>query len=540
MTITKITLKVKSGPGVIIGITELQANNNMVDFSGIQFSDPGEYIISVIPSNNSEIEESEFKINVLPEEEVIPQNIRKEEEKVKPVEGSRPIITQITQPSIVLDPIEFDASANNDENTDIGTTLGFTPFIWYNGISIRTIDIKKLDLYHDGMEPKCTIVVRDTFGVINSPESTPLNNSKFELFLNSGSNLLKSIHLRFKIEINQKNKKGTNTITGTLDLNDYYKLVYETYIGTSFDTLKALSIKNGLGFNSNIRNTNDSMVWKRNKRGEDFSNFVMSHSYISDESFVLGYIDYYWCFNYVDIEKEWKRDISNDVGLLSTGFSSVDEDTIQKLSLTNDKSLSTTPFFFTNYRLNNNSTKNTTVTGRYTCSKVYDRLNKSFLKFNIDPIRSEGDDKIVLSGAPTEEQDNHYRSNYSGKIDLDNVHPNYLYAIDQNKRNLINLTNISITMDLPNPNFNLYKYQKVQLDFINQQQNPTNENLIDDRLTGEWIIIEIGYSWRNKGLVQKLTLVRKELGKTPNEINNQEVKAPDNRNNSEINENPVN
>jgi hypothetical protein len=40
---------------------------------------------------------------------------------------------------------------------------------------------------------------------------------------------------------------------------------------------------------------------------------------------MIGYIDYYWCFNYVDIEKEWKRDISNDVGVISQGIQSMDK-----------------------------------------------------------------------------------------------------------------------------------------------------------------------------------------------------------------------
>ena len=70
---SKITLKVKSGPGEIAGETELELNNNSVDFNKIQFTEPGDYIISVIPSNNSELEATEFSISIEPEEEVIAQ-----------------------------------------------------------------------------------------------------------------------------------------------------------------------------------------------------------------------------------------------------------------------------------------------------------------------------------------------------------------------------------------------------------------------------------------------------------------------------------
>ena len=44
---------------------------------------------------------------------------------------------------------------------------------------------------------------------------------------------------------------------------------------------------------------------------------------ISDSSYMLGYIDYYWCFNYVDIEKEWTRDIKRDVGIMTRTISDV-------------------------------------------------------------------------------------------------------------------------------------------------------------------------------------------------------------------------
>lgn len=540
---SKITLKVKSGPGEIVGLTELDLQDNFIEFSKIQFTEPGDYVISVIPSNTEEVEPSEFSISVEAEEEVIPQeNSGEVEEEKQPLTGTRPIIAQINQPTIKLDPMEFNISENQKDNSDIGSTLGFTPFVWYNGVQIQTKDVIKLFLYYEDFIPKCKVTLSDSQGLINSPKTMPLNDTKFEIFLNSGSDILKSIHLKFKLEINQSNKNGTNTLTGILDIGEFYKRNFKSYNGTSFEVLKRISTELELGFNSNITNTDDNMKWRR--RGistQAFLNEIIRHSYISDDSFLMGYIDYYWCFNYVDLEKEWKRDISNDVALNTQGVSSVAEKEIVAMRLTNDMSMNTSPFYFTNYKLNNNSTYQSVSKGTYTVSKVYDRKNKQFLKFNIDSLTSTGDDKVILKGAPASADDlnTNFITKYGGKIDTDNVHKNFFYAVEQNRRNLDNLLNISIDMTLPQSNFNLYLYQKVRIDFINQKQTVTDIKPIDERLSGEWLIVDISFTWINGSLVQKVKAVRKELGKTKQEISEEEVAPNSEVNNSEINENSV-
>jgi hypothetical protein len=67
------------------------------------------------------------------------------------------------------------------------------------------------------------------------------------------------------------------------------------------------------------------MNWVNNgKVSKDFLD-VINHSYISDNSYVLGYIDFYYCFNYVDIEKNGSE-TSQDVGLNSTGINYLNSD----------------------------------------------------------------------------------------------------------------------------------------------------------------------------------------------------------------------
>jgi hypothetical protein len=102
MTVGKFTLKVKSGPGVIIGVTEVEISGGKADFSGIQFDQPGDYVVTV-GSTSPDVEPTEIKFKVLPEPTVIPQESKGVTESN--ASGTRPIITQIDRPTIEVKPM---------------------------------------------------------------------------------------------------------------------------------------------------------------------------------------------------------------------------------------------------------------------------------------------------------------------------------------------------------------------------------------------------------------------------------------------------
>ena len=311
----KIKLVKKSGPGELMGEVEKGAVNGEVSFEGLQFDQPGDYVITAVPDTN-EFEPIDFNITVKPGEEK-PQDPKKEEEPKK--DGNRPVIAQIDKTPIKLKPLEVEETPGQ-QALEYGKGIGILPFVWYKK-QIQERDVISLGLYHDGIVPCCTFTFEDTLGIM-SKDGMPLDNDHFELFLNSGSDFIKSIHMRFKVISFQENKNKTYTITGSIDLQDFYKINFKSYTGTSFEVLRNISKELQLGFNSNINSANDSMKWRNpGKRFKEFISEIINHSYISDNSFVLGYIDFYYCFNYVDIEKEWIRDISNDVSISSRGLS---------------------------------------------------------------------------------------------------------------------------------------------------------------------------------------------------------------------------
>jgi hypothetical protein len=536
----KVTLTKKSGPGELIGVTDKLITNGFIDFDGIQFDTPGDYVIT-ITTDSDLVETIDISVSVTSDEVVAQEKSRGEEQK--PIEGTRPIIAQIDKPTIVLRPIEFDAN-DKKHDKEVGTGLGLTPFVWYNSYQIGVSEIKSLKLYYDGVTPKAILNFVDSVGFMKT-EGMPLDDTKFEIFLNSGSKNLKSIHMKFKVINFQENKGLSYTITGSIDLTDFYKINYKSYKGTSFESLRTISNELQLGFNSNITNTVDSMNWVNH--GVVFKEFlagIINHSYISDTSYVLGYIDFYYCFNYVDIEKEWLRDISNDVGLASTGINHLSDDSqkdkIERMVLTTDKGANMSPFYIRKYTVINNSTKISTRKGYFTTTKSYDSISKQFLVFDVDSQSADQDKNISLKGAPGDGKamEENFRTKYSGKMDTENVHKNYYYSETQNQVNLDNMVRISVDLEMGNPNFNLYKFQKIQIAFISEKNTPSNPDANQARLTGEWMIIDISYNWAGGKLQQQVKCVRKELSKTPDEIkeNNSSAKPEVNTQN---NENPT-
>ena len=538
----KVTLLKKSGPGDIIGNTSRIVSNGYIDFDGIVFNAAGDYVISVV-HDSDRVELIDVNIKVLPEDEVIAQeDSRGSNEQETPLNGTRPIIAQIDKPTVKLPPIRFEANHDN-QDSEVAVGLGFVPFVWYNGYQISPPDIKSLRLYYDGISPTVIINFYDSVGFMNK-EGFPLDDTKFEIFLNSGSDILKSIHMKFKVIKFNDNKTRSYTITGSIDLKDFYNIQFKGYSGTSFEVIRKISNDLNLGLNSNITNTVDNMRWVNN--GEMFKDFIsniINHSYISDTSYVLGYIDYYYCFNYVDIEKEWQRDISNDVGLASTGVNFLNDksqkDKIERIILSNDQALNASPFYFSTYKITNNSTKQAVSKGHFTTSKSYDSNKKQFLVFDVDSQNGDESKNVILKGAPgdSKSMEDNYRTKYSGKMDSENVHTNYYYSETQNKVNLDNMVKISVDLTLPNANFNLYKYMKVEIAFINQQNTPTITDISQERLSGEWMIIDISYLWIRGKLTQTLKCVRKELSKTKEEIDTQSTSTKS-ETNTENNVNP--
>jgi hypothetical protein len=58
---------------------------------------------------------------------------------------------------------------------------------------------------------------------------------------------------------------------------------------------------------------------------------------------------------------------------------------------------------------------------------------------------------------------------------------------------------------------------KIQMIFVNKMSSPSNDEIVQSRLTGEWLITDIGYSW-SRGKIEQKEFSAKRNWQTPTEI----------------------
>lgn len=457
-----------------------------------------------------------------------------------------PGLTNIFPPTIKVEPIKFDVEGESSKfKKEASSKIGWMPFIWYNAYQIAENDISYFALYNDGLMPCVTIIFNDTMNLMKD-KAFPLDDTKIKIFLSSRSKNIRHIFLEFKIKNFSINGKSY-TVVGTLNVNGLHVKNYKSYSQkTSYYALQDVCKEVGLGFNSNISDTDDKMTWiNPGLKVHDFINDIMLNSYINDEGFPYGYIDFYYNFNYVDIEKEISRDSAQDKGVDTSGLSSDvtgDDERIYTMSLTNDKIAKDTDRYISSYRILNNSTSVSLNRGYLNISKFYDSLKKEFLIFDIDSITSEGDKTIIMKGSPQDEEfyKQNYTTTYVGKMDGDNMHKNFNYSDVHNTQNIEDLQKIGIFLTLANPNYNLYRFQKVTLLITNLSGTPAND-IKNDRISGDWFIVDIRFVCDNDGMRQEVSLIKRELEVSADELEAQEaLNAEQNQGNNPSNgNNPI-
>lgn len=402
--------------------------------------------------------------------------------------------------------------------------LGYVPFVWYNSYPLESTQIEFLELsIIDGL-PTLKLTFRDLLGLMKD-RAFPMDDTPISIFLNPRSKQLKPIHLDLKI-IDFKIITSVVTCVSVLDVNRLYVKEFQSYKNlSSYEVLKKITSEIGLGFNSNVESSNDKMTWiNTGKKVRNFFDDVIDNSYLGEQNFVMGYIDYYYNYNYVDLQKELKRNIGEEKGISDTGIQSVmkleNKDSLASLILSNDAAFIDSNVYFEKYTILNKSTSISLQRGYKSIIKYYNQLSKEYLFFNLDSLTDNADSKIILKGKPKDSKfkNQNFDYIYKGKLDTDNSHINYAYSQILNDRNLFDLEKISMEIELPIPNFNLYKFQKILVAISNQAKGVVEE-FFNTRLSGEWLIIDIKYRLASMKFAQVITLVKRELEVSRNEKN---------------------
>jgi len=416
----------------------------------------------------------------------------------------------------VTKPREINIKYENNSITEYAEGLGFLPFVWYNSYTLDLQDISFFELSIVDGVPTLKMTFQDSANLMRD-KSFPLDDSRVSVFINPRTTQLKPIHLDFKIVDFKVDEKVYNCI-GVIDVKKLYIGEFKSYRNlSSYELLQTVSKEAGLGFNSNVDNSNDKMTWiNTGEKVQHFIEKVVDNSYLSDQSFVLGYIDFYYNYNYVDLQKELTRNIKEESGISNTGLELFGKgkqtENVGKLFLTNDNAFLDSNMYFFRYNILNKSTSISISKGYKTVIKYYNNISKEYLPFTLDSITDDAKSKIILKGLP---QDSSFANEnldyvYKGKLDPDNMHINYAYAQTHNDRNLFDLEKIGLEIEMRSPNFNIYKFQKILVLISNQSPN-VQEDHTNQRLSGEWLIIDIKYKMVDLEFTQLVTLVKREL-----------------------------
>ena len=450
------------------------------------------------------------------------------------------MIRVLERPSIKLKEIVIDYLEFNEDSLaeDYAINIGRFPYIEIGNLVIQTDYTTKIVLHNDQFLPKVEIFFEDpTMKLID--ELFPLDDEIVSLFIQSSSENLMPVRMDFKItdfKLTRTDNVMTYVLTGLLNVDFLYYQDAYLYSDTSFNVLRKIAKKSSLGFATNIDDTDDFMTWiNANDSNMEFIQDVVKYSYKSDDSFMLSYIDFYYNLNYVDIETELDEDISETKGIFSwSNIFKNKKDRITNLILTNHPDVINSNLYIAKYTIVNNSTAVNLDIGYRKYVTYFDKTGNIRYEFIVDSLSTSEENNAILKGRKGELSQvfkNSINYKYLGTIDTDNVHPNYLYAKVQNEQNLQFFQKVMMKVTLRDMNFNLYRFQKIEVELykleeLNMDELPNIEEdteikksmdwdkkRLNQRLSGEWLIIAINYTFnKHGGFTQELTLARRELG----------------------------
>ena len=72
-------------------------------------------------------------------------------------------------------------------------------------------------------------------------------------------------------------------------------------------------------------------------------------------------------------------------------------------------------------------------------------------------------------------------------------------------------------ISMPNPNYNLYRFQKISLIINNPSATPTND-INNNRISGNWFIVDIKIVFNDGKFTQEISLIKRELELSPEEM----------------------
>lgn len=416
-------------------------------------------------------------------------------------------IIKITEPTIKTKKIEFDLQYDDSGNKlDVaGEKLGLSsPYITINTLAFWDSSILEFSLDTSGFLPK----VMFTIGDINhslSNEFLPIDDIAC-VFIRSDNTDFFSVRQDFKITSFVKIADSVYSVEGILHIPKMFNDEIFGHKGTSFACLKEIAGLLGLGFASNIQDTNDSMyhVCCNDNFKEFISSEILGYIYKDDKSFFTCYVDQWYYLNLVEINCLFKKDVELDqtswVAASSTELHKEKEKNIELLFLSNLPDSDGRANFIEDYEIINNGGMKSIKNGYRQNIIYYDKDKKKHEQYFIESLTTEGidaDDR-VMKGERNEDHTKNTRNIHFESLFLDNAHKDYFFAKAFNKLNIDEINKFKVRFELKGINFGLMNYMIIPIHISNQNRLYEDINGGTDvnvSLSGNYVITGMCYEY---------------------------------------------
>ena len=405
------------------------------------------------------------------------------------------------------------------------------PTVYYYGIELAAQNIHKLILDNNKFLPLCYISYTDTYSLLHDI-GFPADDAKITIIIPANDDALGNIFMEFKIRkyevenIRNSEIKRIN-MWGICNINNLLISEYKSYNSNSYDLFNMVAQNSGLGLMSNVDTSSDNMVWLNpSLNNYIFLQDVTRKSWCGESSFIWTFVDLFYNINYVDVEKCLSDNIDNIAWINTNIFdnklipNTTQTHAIVSPMLSNEPSMRGSNMFFTAEIILNQSTDISLKRGYkrnvyfYDIDGNWENKAGAYKIYGLDTITSPGttNNSIILKGEPG--QLDFFNANnvnhYMDKIDTKNMYPDFLWAKLQNKENLYDLQKIVMKITLPIPNFNIKRYEKIELLFTNKNIG-IKASQKNTKLNGQWLCIGIEFHYNGATTWQELTLVKREL-----------------------------
>jgi hypothetical protein len=440
-------------------------------------------------------------------------------------------IKQEAQPTLIPINVEI-GKISKDTQVQGVPMIGREPTLYYNGIMLHLDGIHSFELNSDGFMPILHVFFNDkTDEMANNAFAR--DNTIISLYLSSRTKdtssvpKLRDIRIDFKIvDYSYLEDERLFYVQGVMNVDKMYTTDIAHYESmSSLEVVRKMSSDMKLGFSTNTPGTNDRMTWIN----PDLRNFLfiqdtVNKAYRDETSFFTSFVDFYYNVNFINVETQFQGDITNVEGVLTHSQSNTaesDAQTVGSLVLTNSGINTGYNNTFVSYEVSNKSTKGSIRNGYRTEVYYYDKFGNAeqragtFLRFKVEP-NTEKDGIALKSFEADTSKDGFYNTHakkvYMSPVEHDNIHTNYNYATVLNKCNNDELYKLNLTLYLTFPNYNYYKYQKVEVIIYEMNASRSEENVINRKLSGEWVVTAINFTFnKDEGLVQVMKLARRKL-----------------------------